>query len=667
MVTERQEVPVPDRIGARLSSEDEERDPRVRRRYAVDYVIDSVIGRGGMGVVYKATSGDGGRDVAIKVLDARLLGGELGPDFEQRFRMEAATTSKLTHPNTVKVFSYGQAEDDSLYIVMEYLEGENLSQLLRRYGPLPPVRAINIAMQVCASLKEAHDLGIVHRDLKPGNIFLTARGNQTDFVKVYDFGLAKVLGDPESEQLGTETRADLFMGSPSFMSPEQIRKKALDHRSDIYSLGVILYRSLTGVLPFEQDAMVDTLFAHLNKAPPPFEEVCPNMDLPASLERVTMTCLQKDPERRYQNVGDLSMALELCSEELIARKPDDDDITDDSPTHTERINIDFISGEMHVSAVQSGELVSTTAKAAEEPQVTRARARAAGTAAESPVEISGSHPVEPENLPAPAPPAVNADAPPEESQWTLARNGQLPPEEARGAVVAGTPSIPEAPEPVADEEPRRGGRVGILVAVVAVVLLLIGGGGVAALLGLGLLGGGEDADPVPGPGRAGTGPAPAAMEAGAMPERTDAPALVPPPTAGTGEPGEAAAAGTDEPPPAEVADVEAPAPAVAMAPRRSPKPGAPAAAATPIEPSGDPAEAESESESESEIEPERSGDPAEPGSEAELGSEAERTGDRPEPADGSDQPEPADGSDQPEPTPEEFAPDTSDLKDPWAD
>src|SRR5262245_24338867 len=184
-----------------------------------------------MGAVYKAEQAPLGRLVAIKVLSPKHEE-DKDPEFRKRFFLEAATVAKLTHPNTVTVFDYGQSE--ALYfIVMELLEGVTLKQAMRASGPMPPARAIHIAKQICRSLREAHRLGIIHRDMKPGNVMLLQQGDESDFAKVLDFGLVKDTAAEEEEDL---TQAGVFMGSPKYMSPEQIQGERVDARTDIYSI-----------------------------------------------------------------------------------------------------------------------------------------------------------------------------------------------------------------------------------------------------------------------------------------------------------------------------------------------------------------------------------------------------------------------------------------------
>ena len=181
--------------------------------------------------------------------------------------------SQLTHPHTVKVFMYGELEDDgSLYIVMEMLEGKNLNQTVRREGPLPVERAIPILTNVCGALQEAHDIGIVHRDLKPENIFLCKQGGLTDYAKVLDFGLAKVTEQQMRPGSIILTQEGMVFGTPEFMSPEQAQGQTLDARSDIYSLAIILYEALTGKLPFHAKTPMEYIQKHVMQTPIPLGE-----------------------------------------------------------------------------------------------------------------------------------------------------------------------------------------------------------------------------------------------------------------------------------------------------------------------------------------------------------------------------------------------------------
>ncbi len=264
------------------------------------------IGTGGMGSVYKALQPDMNRMVAVKILHAKL---KTRKDLVSRFRREARAMSHLTHPNTVKVMMYGTLEDGELYILMEYLEGKNLNQVVRREGPLEVERAVSVLMQVCGALEEAHQLGIVHRDLKPENIFLTNSGGLTDFAKVLDFGLAKVTERelrPGSIML---TQEGMVFGTPEFMSPEQAQGVTLDRRSDIYSLAVILYEALTGKLPFDARSSMEFIQLHVSRPPILLDLRLPDKTFPAGLGDVLARALSKEPTDRHASAAAFAECL----------------------------------------------------------------------------------------------------------------------------------------------------------------------------------------------------------------------------------------------------------------------------------------------------------------------------------------------------------------------
>ncbi len=265
------------------------------------------IGTGGMGSVYKAEQPAMNRMVAIKILHPKLAGRK---DLTARFRREARAMSQLTHPNTVKVFMYGELEDDgSLYIVMAMLEGRNLNQTVRKEGPMPPERAIPILIQVCGALQEAHDLGIVHRDLKPENIFLSKQGGISDYPNVLDFGLAKVTEQQMQPGSVILTQEGMVFGTPEFMSPEQAQGKTLDARSDIYSLAVILYELLTGKLPFTARTPMEYIQKHVTEPIIPLSERVPERKFAKGLDDVVAHALQKNPAQRFQSAGEFAEAL----------------------------------------------------------------------------------------------------------------------------------------------------------------------------------------------------------------------------------------------------------------------------------------------------------------------------------------------------------------------
>jgi serine/threonine-protein kinase len=281
-------------------------DSYVGQQVAGQFRILQKIGTGGMGAVYKAEQPEMNRNVAIKILHSKYLA---RTDLVSRFRREARAMSHLSHPNTARVFLYGQLEDGACYFVMEYLEGRNLAQIVRAEGPMDPERAINIMVQVCGALEEAHQNGIIHRDLKPENIFLTHQGGIQDYPKVLDFGLAKVTERQMRPGSLILTQEGMVFGTPEFMSPEQARGETLDGRSDIYSLGSILFELLTGKLPFDAKAPMDYINMHINVAPMTLAQRVPNRAFPAGLEEVLQKALAKKPHDRFESAAAFGQAL----------------------------------------------------------------------------------------------------------------------------------------------------------------------------------------------------------------------------------------------------------------------------------------------------------------------------------------------------------------------
>ena len=276
------------------------------------YRILEKIGEGGMGTVFLANQEPIDRQVAIKVLHHSLTNDEVAV---RRFEREARVISRMRHPNTVTVYDFGRTQADELYLVMEFLEGQTVAQLVRAGGPLPGMRGARIIRQACGSLSEAHELGIIHRDLKPDNIFLTRFGDEQDFVKVLDFGLVKLADNDSVHQL---TQAGKVYGTPRYMAPEQAEGKPIDHRSDIYTLGVVLYELLMGRPLFVAETMVALLVKHIQQPPPPMAAVRPDLDVDPRLESVVMWALAKKPEDRPQSVKELARELERWEQEAQA-------------------------------------------------------------------------------------------------------------------------------------------------------------------------------------------------------------------------------------------------------------------------------------------------------------------------------------------------------------
>jgi eukaryotic-like serine/threonine-protein kinase len=298
-----------DRASAALSKGTAAPDPLIGRVISGRFKITALIARGGMGKVYRAEQAPLGRICAIKVLNPSYAG-EHDPEFHKRFFLEASVASKLTHPNTVTIFDYGRTEDDVYYMAMEYLEGHTLHRAIRDAGYLPEKRVVHIARQICRALREAHSVGVIHRDLKPANIFLVEHGDEADFVKVLDFGLVKNVAD-KGEDL---TQTGMFMGSPKYMAPEQIRGDRVDARTDIYALGIILYEMLTGKVPFDRPSSVNILMAHVHEDPLPMREMNPQISVSAAAEETVAGCMAKNPDRRLRSMDEVLVALKRIGE-----------------------------------------------------------------------------------------------------------------------------------------------------------------------------------------------------------------------------------------------------------------------------------------------------------------------------------------------------------------
>jgi serine/threonine-protein kinase len=271
-----------------------------------NYRVDSKLGEGGMGSVYLAMHPHIGKKVALKVLHAEFSNNQ---DVATRFFNEAKAVNEIGHPNIVDVVDYGIIQagggrDQLVYFIMEYLAGLTLSQLIRAEAPLPPERALTIALQVADALSAAHRCGIIHRDLKPDNIILIQRGRERDFVKLLDFGIAKLTNNAAGS---SRTRTGIVMGTPAYMSPEQCEgRDSVDLRTDIYALGIVLYEMLTGRVPFLGEGYGEILVQHLTQRPTPLSQF---RMLPAHVEIVVLKALEKRADLRYPTMEEFMRAM----------------------------------------------------------------------------------------------------------------------------------------------------------------------------------------------------------------------------------------------------------------------------------------------------------------------------------------------------------------------
>ena len=264
------------------------------------YQVQERIGDGGMGTVYLAEHTTILKKFAVKVLSPEL---SVRPDHVDRFMREARSASMINHPNVVEITDFGITPDGQPFFVMEYLQGQDLAQLLSDVGSLPWKRVRHVVLQLCHALQAAHDQGVIHRDMKPGNIVLVKRGNNPEHVKVLDFGIAKVLGQ-EAEGKGL-TQSGMVVGTPEYMSPEQGWGQPVDHRGDIYAVGVIMFELLTGKIPFSGTTMMEILNRHMFEVP---DVKHPN--IPDEVAAIILKAMQKDRSLRFQSMNELAAAIE---------------------------------------------------------------------------------------------------------------------------------------------------------------------------------------------------------------------------------------------------------------------------------------------------------------------------------------------------------------------
>ncbi len=280
-------------------------DPLIGQTIDGRYLIERQLGEGGMGVVYQIKHVILGKALAMKVLRADVSRDE---EIITRFRQEAQSASAIGSQHIIDISDFGTLPEGSTYFVMEMLDGTELSELIEAPEPIPAERVIHIAKQLCDALGAAHERGIVHRDMKPDNVFLIERPKNPDFVKVLDFGIAKVGG--ASSKL---TQAGQVFGTPHYMSPEQCAGQSVDHRTDIYAVGVILYEMACGRVPFDADNLMGILTKHIYEQPIPPHELPPPIEVPPGLEAVILKALAKQADQRYQSMSEMREDLDALS------------------------------------------------------------------------------------------------------------------------------------------------------------------------------------------------------------------------------------------------------------------------------------------------------------------------------------------------------------------
>lgn len=282
-----------------------QRDGLIGKVFADKYEIIDVLGEGGMSIVYKARHRYMDRVVAVKLLLEHLVN---DPTAKTRFEHESKAASSLSHQNIVTVHDFGMTKKGQAYFVMDCLEGETLADILEKKVRLPLAEAVNIFKQTCDGLEHAHKKGVVHRDLKPSNLVLITQDDGSTLVKIVDFGIAKLLPVDGKPRQNITVTGEIF-GSPLYMSPEQCNGKSMDQRSDIYSLGCLMYETLSGVPPHMGDSFVNTVVKHINDAPPPFSATAPDANIPPQVEACITKCLNKNPDERYQTAGEVRQSL----------------------------------------------------------------------------------------------------------------------------------------------------------------------------------------------------------------------------------------------------------------------------------------------------------------------------------------------------------------------
>lgn len=269
------------------------------------YLVQEKIGQGHLGEVFQATALESGKRFAIKFLSKNYTNQERAI---QRFRREAKSASELDHPNIVKVYEFGDTEDGRCYIVMELVNGITLRRAIRKTGPISALDCANIFLQISSALIHSHKRGLVHRDLKPSNIIITNRGKENQAIKLVDFGLARHI-DAEKAAQEKVTLEGYVVGTPAYMSPEQCLGQTIDPRSDIYSMGCVMFRALTGLAPVAGNTARETMENQINRTIVPLDRIPAHIEIPDELKEIINTSLMIKPEDRYQTVEEIEEVL----------------------------------------------------------------------------------------------------------------------------------------------------------------------------------------------------------------------------------------------------------------------------------------------------------------------------------------------------------------------
>jgi serine/threonine protein kinase len=289
-------------------------DPLVGTVVAGRYRVIQLLGEGGMGAVYLAEHAAIEKKVALKVLHPEYA---TKGEIVTRFQQEAISASRIKHPNVLEVFDFGQLDDGSFFLAMEFLEGNDLADEIQKTRVLDAERGLRYALQICRALAAAHAKGVVHRDMKPENVFLQRTSDGEDIVKIVDFGIAQLRTNEEAAAGAKQrrlTRTGMIFGTPEYMSPEQAAGRHADQRADVYAVGIMLYEMFTGAVPFTGETFLGVLAKHLGETPPAMSAVYPELALSEEFQRVIERALEKNPDARFQTMVELSQALQATPE-----------------------------------------------------------------------------------------------------------------------------------------------------------------------------------------------------------------------------------------------------------------------------------------------------------------------------------------------------------------